>query len=159
VIGAFVFGVVLGRDWPGGEEVRAKLEPVVLGLMLPVYFVSVGMAVNVSTLSARALWELPAILFVAYAGKLGGTLIGAAVGRVPASEARSLAALMNVRGLMELVVISVGLSAGVLDRELYALFVIMALATTMSAAPLLAWSRRRGAAVRVPAGAVAERPV
>ena len=142
-IGAFVFGLALGRRWSLKQEVRARLEPLVLGLLLPVYFVSIGMKVNITSVSASALWELPAILAVAYVGKTGGTLVGVALGRLRNLERSSLVTMMNVRGLIELVVLSAGLSAGVLDQELYTLFVIMAVIATGSATPLLNWRDRR----------------
>lgn len=143
LIGAFVFGVTFGRGWDGSREMRATLEPVVLGLMLPIYFVLAGMAVNISALSADALWKLPAIVLVACVGKIGGTFAAASLTGVSTRDTRHLAIMMNIRGLMELIVLKVGLSAHVLNEELYTLFVIMALITTMSAAPLLAWFERR----------------
>ena len=77
------------------------------------------------------------IILVATLGKFGGTLVAGRATGLPWRMATSLGVLMNTRGLMELIVLNVGLDLGVISRELFAMMVIMALVTTMATTPVL----------------------
>ncbi|MFG1880083.1 cation:proton antiporter [Sphaerisporangium sp. NPDC049003] len=139
IFGAFLFGAVMPRE--GAErlnhQILERLEQLTVLLLLPMFFVVSGLNVNLRTLTVSSLGVLAAILAVAIGGKLAGSYLGARLRRVPVRQASALAALLNTRGLTEIVILSVGLQKGVLDPELYSLMVLMALLTTAMTGPLL----------------------
>ncbi|MCX4849538.1 cation:proton antiporter [Streptomyces sp. NBC_00893] len=151
IFGAFLFGIVMPRE--GALELRESINGRVQHitmLLLPVYFVVAGLKVDLGGVGASELTQFAAIMLVAVAGKFGGTYLGARLQGLPARPSVALAALMNTRGLTELIILGVGLEAGLLDESLYGLMVAMALVTTAMTGPLLTLvSRRRG---RVPRG-------
>ncbi|MFC4607867.1 cation:proton antiporter [Streptomyces maoxianensis] len=139
IFGAFLFGTVIPRD--GDRTLRdgalQRMEPLSRLLLLPVYFVMAGLKVDLSQLDLADLGTLTAILVVAMAGKLLGAYLGARLGGFGSRPAAALGALLNTRGLTELVVLGVGLELGLLDGTLYSLMVVMAVTTTALAGPLL----------------------
>ncbi|HEX2316173.1 MAG TPA: cation:proton antiporter [Thermomonospora sp.] len=141
IFGAFLFGAVMPRE--GAEklnhEILERLEQLAVLLLLPMFFVVAGMSVDLTTLDLSSVGVLAVILFVAVFGKIGGAYAAARLHRVPGRQAAALAALINTRGLTEIVILSVGLQKGVLDTELYSLMVVMALVTTAMTGPLLSW--------------------
>ena len=139
IFGAFVFGLVMPREAAGAlrEDILESLEQVSVLVLLPVFFVVSGLSVNLSTVGLSGLLELLAILAVAIGGKFGGAFAGARLVRVPPRQAGVLAALMNTRGLTEIVILTVGLQLGVLSGQLYSLMIVMAIVTTAMAGPLL----------------------
>jgi Kef-type K+ transport system membrane component KefB len=140
IFGAFLFGSIMPRDGLNGarRQITSRIEPVATLVLLPIFFIVAGFKVDLSHLGAAAWGELALIMLVAIVGKTAGAYLGARVQGVPRREAGVLAALMNTRGLTELVILSVGLQLGFLDSELYSLMVVMAVITTMMAGPLLA---------------------
>jgi K+:H+ antiporter len=144
IFGAFLFGAICPR---GREEMRTqvvdRLTSVGRQLLLPVFFVLAGFQLDLTGIGLPGVGELVAILAVAVIGKAGGTYLAARLHALPREEAGTLAVLMNTRGLTEIVVLSIGLQAGILDHRLYSLLVIMALATTAMTGPLLSLIRRR----------------
>ncbi|HEY0165851.1 MAG TPA: cation:proton antiporter [Jatrophihabitans sp.] len=139
IFGAFLFGAIMPRDGLDGvrHQLTKRLEPATLVVLLPIFFVVAGFKVDLSDLGSSAWGELAMIMFVAISGKMGGAYLGARLQGVPKREAGVLAALMNTRGLTELVILSVGLQLGFLDDQLYSLMVLMAVLTTMMAGPLV----------------------
>ena len=139
VIGAFVLGAVIPRKETAElrDALHARLGPIVISGLLPVYFLIPGLSVDLGALTARNLLELAAIVAVACAGKLIGAGAVARAGGSSWEEAAALGALMNTRGLMELVVLTIGLSMGILDQALFSALVAMAIATTLMTAPAL----------------------
>ncbi|MEV4582877.1 cation:proton antiporter [Nonomuraea jabiensis] len=139
IFGAFLFGLLLPRS--GGGEVRERVirrvEPLCGTLLLPVYFVMAGLKIDLSGLTVGELGELALILATAVTAKFAGTYAGARIGGLHSREAVTLGALLNTRGLTELVVLGVGLELGVLNERLYALMVVMAVVTTALTGPLL----------------------
>jgi Kef-type K+ transport system membrane component KefB len=147
IFGAFAFGVVM----PRGSSTNEMLRPVLDGLgqvgtvlLLPVYFVVAGFNINLSRIGVSGLAELGVIMLVAMAGKAFGTAAAARLLRRPPRESVALAALMNTRGLTEIVILMVGLQAGILDTRLFSLMVLMAVVTTAAAAPVLRISGHGG---------------
>ncbi|MBO8188091.1 cation:proton antiporter [Streptomyces spirodelae] len=145
VFGAFLFGAVMPRDTSRRlrHQITDRLEYVTRLLLLPSFFVIAGLQVDLSRLGARGLGELGLILLTAITAKFAGAYAGARLNRVPHAQSGVLAALMNTRGLTELVILTVGLQLNVIDRDLYALMVVMALATTAMTGPLLSLLGRR----------------
>jgi K+:H+ antiporter len=138
IFGAFLFGLILPRD--GAEKLRSEIHDrtvSITSLLLPIYFMVAGLNVNLTAISAVGLWQLAGILVVAVFGKMGGAFLGARALGLPPRPALALGTLMNTRGLTELVILGVGLDAGLLDRSLYSLMVVMALVTTAMTGPLL----------------------
>lgn len=141
IFGAFLFGVVLPRT--GTERLRSEVHDR-LGemngtLLLPVFFLVAGLKVDLSGLDMGGLGVLALILLVAVGGKFTGAFAAARLNRMPVRQSAALAALMNTRGLTELIVLNVGLQLGFLDQSLYSLMVVMAVVTTAMAGPLLSW--------------------
>lgn len=155
IFGAFAFGVALPRGGELAADLVRYLHPVSV-LLLPIYFVLAGRTVDLTGLGTGALLELGLVLAVAIGGKFVGTWVGAVAAGAERREANALAALMNARGLTELVILTVGLQLGVLDDPLYSLLVIMALLTTVMASPLLRLSRPHTDAPEVTAEPVPE---
>ncbi|WP_428935685.1 cation:proton antiporter [Streptomyces sp. ACT015] len=139
VFGAFLFGAVMPRGLNGTlrDGVLERIEPLCGLLLLPVYFVLSGLKVDLSRLNGSDLGELAAIMAVAVGGKFLGAYGGARWGGLDRRNAAALGALLNTRGLTELVVLGVGLEIGVLDNRLYSLMVVMAVTTTALTGPLL----------------------
>jgi len=147
---------------PIGRERRyawgAKMNAVTR-FLLPLFFAYSGLRTQIALLHGAAGWTLCAILVLAAtAGKLGGTAFAARFCRWPWSESLMLGALMNSRGLMELVALNIGLDLRFITPQIFAAMVIMAVATTFATAPLLTWfesvSARRAGALPRPADAV-----
>jgi Kef-type K+ transport system membrane component KefB len=138
IFGAFLFGLIMPSE--GADRLRADLMQrtrTVTSVLLPVYFVVAGLKVDLREFGWAQIAELAAVLLVAVLGKFGGTYLGARSTGLPARAATALAALMNTRGLTELVILGVGLQVGLLDGGLYSLLVVMALVTTAMTGPLL----------------------
>ncbi|NNJ05547.1 cation/H(+) antiporter [Streptomyces sp. PKU-MA01144] len=139
IFGAFLFGAVVPRD--GNSALRdgalQRMEPLSRLLLLPVYFVMAGLKVDLSRLALADLGTLAAILVVAMTGKLLGAYLGARLGGFGRRPAAALGALLNTRGLTELVVLGAGLELGLVDGTLYSLMVVMAVTTTALTGPLL----------------------
>jgi Kef-type K+ transport system membrane component KefB len=145
VVGAFAAGVAFPRDMPRARipTLTGAVMPITMALLMPIYFLGPGLGVDVGAIGPGGLAELAAIFIVACASKLAGGTLAARWSGTPWAEARALGVLLNTRGLMELVVLTVGYTEGVLDQALYSELVIMALATTMMTGPLLDLLGRR----------------
>jgi Kef-type K+ transport system membrane component KefB len=153
LFGAFLAGAVVPRASGLARELADRIEPVVETVFLPVFFAYTGLRTNVGLVNGAALWGICAVVIaIAVVGKLGGSTIAARITGMPWREAAALGALMNTRGLMELVVLNVGLELGVISPTLFAMMVLMALVTTCMTTPLLGLLLRRAP---VAVGAVA----
>ncbi|MGI9007568.1 MAG: cation:proton antiporter, partial [Streptosporangiaceae bacterium] len=138
IFGAFIFGIVMPRDVPAlRQAVLERLEQVSVLVLLPVFFVIAGLNVNLRGIGLSGLVDLILIMIVAVAGKFGGAYYGARLTGVRNRQAGAIAALMNTRGLTEIVILTVGLQLGILNSSLFTLMVVMAILTTGMAGPLL----------------------
>jgi Kef-type K+ transport system membrane component KefB len=138
LFGAFLLGAMLPHDSGLARDLRAKCEDLVLVLLLPVFFAFTGLRTQIGLLSSGREWLVClAIIAVASIGKFGGSFAAARMAGLKWREAASVGVLMNTRGLMELIVLNVGLDLGVLSAQLFAMFVVMALVTTLSTSPIL----------------------
>jgi Kef-type K+ transport system membrane component KefB len=138
IFGAFLFGAIIPHDSRVARTLIDKLEVFVTVLLLPAFFALTGMRTEIGLLSGLAEWLLCGlIIVVATAGKFGGTLAAARLTGMKWHDAASLGILMNTRGLMELVVLNVGLDLGVISPRLFTMMVIMALVTTLATTPVL----------------------
>jgi K+:H+ antiporter len=138
IFGAFLLGAVIPHDSRVAQALVAGLEQLVTILLLPAFFAFAGMRTEIGLISGWEGWlACGLIILVASAGKIGGTL---AAGRATGQtwrDALALGVLMNTRGLMQLIVLNLGLDLGVITPTLFAMMVLMALATTMATAPIL----------------------
>jgi Kef-type K+ transport system membrane component KefB len=138
VFGAFLFGAVVPGHFQIAADLRHRIESVVFALFLPVFFATIGMRIDLLAMSSFSSWlVLAVILLAACAGKLGGTLGAARLMGLGWRESTELGVLMNTRGLVELIVLDIGLSLGILSFELFTMLVITALVTTFMTSPLL----------------------
>jgi len=141
IFGAFIFGAVMPRK--GAERLNAeileRIEQLAMLLLLPIFFVVAGLSVNLAELDLSNIGVLLAIFVVAMGGKLIGAWGGAQVMGMRGRKAGAIAALMNTRGLTELVILTVGLQKGILNETMYSLLLVMALVTTAATGPLLQW--------------------
>jgi Kef-type K+ transport system membrane component KefB len=138
IFGAFLFGVIIPHDSGLARALRDKLHDLVTILLLPAYFAFTGMRTQIGLVSGASDWLLCGlIILVATAGKFGGALVAARVTGLKWKHSVGLGILMNTRGLMELIVLNVGLDLGAISPALYAMLVMMALVTTLATSPLL----------------------
>jgi Kef-type K+ transport system membrane component KefB len=138
VFGAFLIGAVMPRPVgaSGLAPLRRQLSPAV-GLLAPVYFVLSGMAVDVPGLRAGDLADFGLILLAACAGKFLGAFAGARAVRVSLRDSAAVGVLMNTRGLIEIVLLTVGRDEGLIDDRLFTLLALMAIVTTLATSPVL----------------------
>lgn len=138
LVGAFLLGLIVPHDSALAVTLPQRLGPPVQGLLLPAFFALTGLRTEISLVSGAAdVALLGVIVLVASAGKLGGAAAAARWCGQSWSDSWSLGVLMNTRGLMELIVLGVGLDLGVIEGRLYTLMVLMALITTVATGPLL----------------------
>ncbi|WOL16404.1 cation/H(+) antiporter 19-like [Canna indica] len=138
LFGAFVVGVVVPKEGIFAEALIEKVEDLVSGLFLPLYFVSSGLKTNVATISGGRSWGL-LVLVIANAciGKIAGTILASLAMKIPFREAVTIGFLMNTKGLVELIVLNIGRDRKVLNDETFAIMVLMALFTTFITTPIV----------------------
>ena len=142
LFGAFLLGAVIPHDSMVATQVRAKLEDTVLVLLLPVFFAFTGLRTQIGLLHSFEHWMVCGfIILLASVGKFGGSYVAARLSGLDPTAA-SIGVLMNTRGLMELIVLNLGLDLGILSPSLFAMFVVMALVTTIATSPILHYLRR-----------------
>jgi Kef-type K+ transport system membrane component KefB len=138
IFGAFLLGTVLSDEVEFREAIQRHLRDFLTVFFLPIFFTYTGLRTNVGTLTTWGHWLLlGGVLAAAVAGKLGGCALAARLAGVRPREALAIGAMMNTRGLMELVVINVGRDLGVIPASVYCMLVLMALSTTVMTTPLL----------------------
>jgi len=145
LFGAFVAGVVMPDHGTFRVDLRNRLESVSSVFLLPIFFVVTGLRTHVGLLNDAGSWAVCLlIIVVATAGKVGGTVSAARWTGLAWRDALALGALMNTRGLMELVALDVGYDLGILTPEIFTMMVLMALVTTAMTGPLLSLSANWG---------------
>ena len=138
LFGAFLIGVMIPHDSKLARRIVQRLENVVVVVLLPVFFAFTGLRTQIGLISGVDAWLVCGLLIaVACAGKFGGTLLAARLTGVPWRESAALAALMNTRGLMELIVLNIGLDLKIISPSIFAMMVLMAIVTTFLTSPVL----------------------
>jgi Kef-type K+ transport system membrane component KefB len=136
IFGAFILGVAM----PSGffaQHLTASLEPLVTTFLLPLFFVYSGLNTQIGLLNTPALWAVAlGILVVSIAGKGIACTLAARLNKVPFRESVALGALMNARGLIELILLNIGLQAGIITPTLFTILVFVAIITTLMATPI-----------------------
>ena len=153
IFGAFLFGSIMPHSSRMTRELTDKIEDFTVVVLLPVFFAVTGLRTNLFAIDSWQLvgWLL-VIVGVAVAGKMLGCGVAARLAGYSTRESLAIGTLMNTRGLTELVILSVGLNLGVLSDRTFAMLVVMALVTTLMAAPILNRIMTRKEMVRVLAG-------
>ncbi|CDY69175.1 BnaCnng62230D [Brassica napus] len=138
LFGAFVVGIVTPKQGPFCRILTEKIEDLVSGLLLPLYFASSGLKTDVTTIRGAQSWGLLVLVILTTCfGKIVGTVGASMLCKVPFREAMALGVLMNTKGLVELIVLNIGKDRKVLNDQVFAILVLMALVTTFITTPLL----------------------
>ncbi|MDX2174424.1 MAG: cation:proton antiporter [Bacteroidota bacterium] len=138
LFGAFLAGVVMPTNVTFRNIFIEKIEDVSSVLLLPLFFVFTGLRTQIGLLNDIYLWEVCGVIIViAIVGKFWGSAIAARFVGQSWKDSFTIGALMNTRGLMELVVLNIGFDLGVLSPQIFAMMVIMALFTTFMTGPAL----------------------
>jgi Kef-type K+ transport system membrane component KefB len=138
LFGAFLLGAIVPHDSVLAQDIRAKCEDLVVVLLLPVFFTLTGMQTRIALLKEPRHWFFCLLIIaVASLGKFGGSYLAARWTGSDWREAASLGVLLNTRGLMELIILNVGLDLGVLSPVLFTMFVLMTIVTTLMTTPIL----------------------
>lgn len=138
LFGAFLAGVCFPRVERWQSAIHMRLDVIVSVLLLPLFFALTGMRTRLDLLSGASAWTwTPVFLVMAVVGKMGGAIIGARWTGVSWRDSFALGALLNTRGLVELIVLNIAYSAHVFSPALFTMLVIMALLTTMMTMPML----------------------
>lgn len=140
LFGAFALGAVMPKEPGFVHDLTERLEDVTVVFFLPLFFAITGLRTSIGLVSGVEMWLYTGlILLVAVLGKFGGSTLAARATALSWREAGALGILMNTRGLMELVILTIGLELGVISPALFAMMVLMALVTTFMTTPLLEW--------------------
>lgn len=142
IFGAFLFGICVPRDDRLLEHLAGRIEPLAITLLMPVLFAVAGQATSPGVFVGAGVAGFALVVGVAVTGKLLGCTLGARLSGHDWRDSLSVGSLMNARGLMELVVIKIGLDSGVIGPDLFTLLFGMTLVTTVMASPMVAWLQR-----------------
>lgn len=138
LFGAFVAGVIMPKGENFDKSLSAKFEDLTVVLFLPIFFAFTGLKASINLLNGVSLWGYCLLIIItAIAGKLGGAMFAARATGMPWRESAAIGILLNTRGLMELVILTIGLEAGVISPTVFTMMVVMALVTTAITTPLL----------------------
>jgi Kef-type K+ transport system membrane component KefB/nucleotide-binding universal stress UspA family protein len=144
VLGAFVAGVLIGESPILTRHIDEQLRGLIAALFMPVFFGLSGLSADLTILKDPSLLMLAGgLIIIASVGKFSGAFVGGKLGGLSRQESLALACAMNARGSTEVIVASIGLSAGVFSKNLYTLIVTMAIVTTLAMPPMLRWALRR----------------
>jgi len=136
VFGAFVMGAAMPRG-TFTNDLIARIQPLTIALLLPLFFTYSGLNTKIALLNSSFLWLMcGAVLVAAMLGKGVACWLAARASGLPNREALGIGVLMNARGLMELIIINIGLQRGIISEGLFAILVVMAVVTTLMASPI-----------------------
>lgn len=142
LFGAFIAGMVMPGNVKFRKIMTEKVEDVSLSLFLPLFFVSTGLRTEIGLLNTPELWWTCGIItLVAIAGKFGGAYFSARFVGESVRDSLYIGSLMNTRGLMELVVLTIGYEMNILSPPIFVVLVIMTLVTTFMTTPLVSFIR------------------
>jgi Kef-type K+ transport system membrane component KefB len=143
LFGSFLVGVMIPSSSKLAKTIVPGLMPILAGLLLPSFFALTGLKTEIGLLRTPAEWLICIfIIATAAVSKVLGATLGAKVSGYNFRDSLGIGVLMNTRGLMELIVLNVGLDLGIIERRLFAIMVIMAIATTLATTPIFLWLQR-----------------
>lgn len=148
VFGGFLLGTAMPRG-KFAEDLRSRLEPFTVVFLLPMFFTFSGLNTQLQVLGSASLVMVTlAILAASILAKGGACYAAARLSGQDHATSMGIGALMNARGLMELIIINIGLSRGIIGPALFAILVLMAIVTTLMATPLFELVYGRAARAR-----------
>lgn len=137
IFGAFLIGIICPHDGGFSMKVTKKIEDLVSVVFLPLYFALSGLSTNLGLLNDRITWAyVIGVLAVAFGGKIIGGTLAARANKLLWRESFTIGVLMSCKGLVELIVLNIGLQAKILSTKTFTIFVVMALITTVTTTPL-----------------------
>jgi len=138
LFGAFLMGAIMPKEHQFVRYLLDRFETITITLLLPLFIAFTGLRTNIGLVKGSEMWIYSGlIILVATVGKLGGSTLASWLTGMPPREAAGLGILMNTRGLMELVILDIGLDIGVISPALFSMMVMMALFTTFMTTPVL----------------------
>lgn len=147
LFGAFIAGVIMPQNITFRQKITEKLEDISVLILLPIFFAFTGLRTQIGLLNDCEAWStFGIVLVVAISGKFGGSALAAKITGQDWKSSIKIGALMNTRGLMELIVLNIGYDLGILSPQIFAMMVLMALATTLITGPslnLVEWISRK----------------
>jgi Kef-type K+ transport system membrane component KefB len=148
LFGAFLAGIVMPTAGGFRDKLVVRVENLSSVLLLPVFFAFTGLRTHIGLLGSAQAWIICLVIIaVATAGKLGGSALAGRLSGMKWRESLQLGALMNTRGLMELIALNIGYDMGILSQHIFTMLVIMALVTTIITVPLVTFfGKTRGTA-------------
>ena len=140
LFGAFLAGAIMPKKLGFIHALTEKLNDLTVVLFLPIFFAFTGLRTSIGLVSGSEMWFFAALIIAAaIIGKFGGSAFVARLNGMSWREAGAIGTLMNTRGLIELVLLNIGLDIGVISPTLFAMLVMMALVTTIMTSPVLEW--------------------
>ncbi len=138
LFGSFLMGAIMPKEQKFVRYILDRFETITVTLLLPLFFAFTGLRTNIGLVKGQEMWiYCGLIILVATVGKLGGSMLASWLSGMPVREAAGLGTLMNTRGLMELVILNIGLDIKVISPALFSMMVLMALFTTFMTTPVL----------------------
>lgn len=154
LFGAFLFGAIIPHDSVVARTLHSRLQDFVIVLLLPAFFAFTGLRTQIGLIHGDQWLLCGLITLTACVGKFGGTIVAARLTGMGWRDSASVGILMNTRGLMELIVLNIGLDLGVISPRLFAMLVLMAVITTLATTPILdLLSRKSGSGMETQTGA------
>ncbi|NBX93143.1 MAG: cation:proton antiporter [Proteobacteria bacterium] len=144
IFGAFLLGAITPHDSRIAKELTDRMEDLVRIVFLPAFFAFTGMRTEINLLSSTSDWQLCGLIIaVATLGKFGGTFLAARINGLSWRDSSALGILMNTRGLVELIVLNLGLDLRIISPRLFTMLVMMALITTFATSPIFSFLTRK----------------
>jgi Kef-type K+ transport system membrane component KefB len=154
LFGAFLMGAIMPKEHHFVRYVLDRFETITITMLLPLFFAFTGLRTNIALLKGQDMWFYTVLIIaVATVGKLGGSMLASYLAGMRPREAAALGTLMNTRGLMELVILNIGLDVKVISPALFSMMVLMALITTFMTTPILEVVAPVPKSAKEPAGA------
>ncbi|CAI2185479.1 17414_t:CDS:2 [Funneliformis geosporum] len=140
IFGGFIMGVIIPHEGGFALGITEKIEDLVSVLFLPIYFALSGLKTEIGLLNDGASWGwVVLVIIVAMFGKISGATLAARLNKLTWRESLTIGVFMSCKGLVELIVLNIGLDAGVINAKVFVIMVAMALVTTFVTTPLAVW--------------------
>ncbi|KAK3639579.1 hypothetical protein LTR56_012364 [Elasticomyces elasticus] len=140
IFGAFLAGLICPHEGGFAIKITEKVEDLVAGIFLPLYFALSGLSTNLGLLNDGITWAyVIGVIAIAFISKFTGGMLAAKANGLVWRESATIGVLMSCKGLVELIVLNIGLNARILSTRTFTIFVVMALVTTFATTPLTAW--------------------
>ncbi|KAJ0110120.1 hypothetical protein J7T55_000552 [Diaporthe amygdali] len=140
IFGAFLAGLICPHEGGFAIKLTEKIEDLISVLFLPLYFALSGLSTNLGLLDNGITWAyVIGVIAIAFSGKIIGGTLAAKLNRLEWRESFTIGCLMSCKGLVELIVLNIGLQAKILSQRTFTIFVVMAVVTTVATTPLVKW--------------------